>query len=431
MGTLKKLYIFLFVIILGVLVLPQFNLQIGDTQIQYPNIDFSFISPNSTLGNFKKGYGLYDSKLYTASVSIDTDLSAQEQENEFNYLIDVIQTRIDHANLYDVKVYGQKQDSEYFIKLEFPDYYQESEKLATYLISKGQISFMNDPQITENAIIDLSDSDIVGPIKAVFNDIYGSSLEFKFDDSKLLQFYSALQNERGYFLMNVDASFFAVIQNPNYVYNTNLQTSVFAVPFADIKSSVNVAIYNNIVASYFLTEPLDTQILLTETTPLIVKRDFVQDKLSYIGLFMLGSVILIIGAYLIKKGMNKGFKFGLMLTSYIVLVVFFLKIQSAVLSVSTLLGFVLGLIIAIYIIYRLLEADDSDYKKELSNYANLSIVLGLCLFTIFRLNKNIEILLDAVGVIIASIASIFILNLLNFRYILSMDFNINLKLRRK
>lgn len=427
---LKFLYVFIFIIVLVLLVLPQFSFKIGETEIKYPNIDFSIISTNAKLGNFSKGYNLYNSNLYTAEIVLDASISDQDKNNQFKYLIQTVKDRALFSNLNEVNIYGSQNEDKYYINLQFPQYIEESEKIAQYLIAKGEISFSNDPQASTNPV-SLNVGDIEGEIRSIFSEQYGNVLQFRFKQESLLTLFTALQSESGYFLMNVDSSFFAVAQDPNYsqTQSPNLQTSVVAVPFADVKLSPNVAVYTNIVRSYFLTDALDQTINLN-STPVIIKRDFVADRLSYVAILLTVAILFIIFAYINKNGLNKGIRFSLMLLSFITLTVFLLKLQSAALSFTLVLGFVVTAIIAIYIIYKLLGLDEYAQQAYLKEVIKYSIFLALSSLLLFRFLPTQSVVLDVFGVIIAASTAFFFLCLLNFKYILNLDLDYKLPKRK-
>lgn len=430
MKRLKTIYVFLFVIILGLLILPQFKLKVGDTELSYPNIDFSLISSSATLGNFSKGYGLYDSKIYAASIQFEEGVSDQVKEDTQRALLAIIKNRAEYSNLSEVNIYGSVNNGEYFVNLQFPEHISESDKIAQYLVASGNISFLNDPQVSTSTIA-LTDKDIVGPIKSIFNEQYGNVLQFKFSPESSTNLYFALQNEQGYFLMNVDSSFFAIVQDPNFTQSqsADLQNSVIAVPFADLKLSPNVAVYTNIVRTYFLTPAL-TQTLNLNTNPTIVKRDFVADRLSYIALLILLALIAIVFIYFIRKGKNKGFQFALMLSSYLVLTIFLLKLQSAVLSVSFILGFVLSVVLVVYLISKLLSLEEDIQYSYLKDIFKFTLFLALSVVVFYKFIFNAGTFIGGLGVLIASALSIMFLCIFNFKYILDLDLNIKLRKRK-
>jgi len=423
MKRLKKIYIFAFIAILGLLILPQFNIKIGDSEFKYPNIDFTSINSSATLGNFNKGYDLYDSKMYTAAVSVDNTLTTEQKQEQLKDLVDVIQTRINYSNLHDIYVSGAIENETYKLNLYFPDFVKESDIIAKYLVGKGEISFESDPQVSQTGV-SLSDADIVGQIKSIYDEQYGNVLSFKFADSALTNFYFALQNDNKYFLMRVDSSYFAVIQDPNYTntQSLDLQTAAIAVPFAEVKLSPNVAMYTNIVRSYFLTDSLVVDVNLDPNFKTI-KRDFVADKISYIAAFIVVSVGLIILLYTSKKGLKKGITFALMLASYMVLSTFLLKLQSATLSVSLIFGFILGLIITVFAIQKLLVTEEDQQKTFLNVISYYAIFIAIVIFAIYRFLLNGNSMIDAFGALLVSVFSLLILCTINFKYILDLEFN--------
>lgn len=429
MKRLKTIYIFIFIIVLGLIILPQFNIKIGDTEIKYPNIDFSGINPNATLGNFNRGYNLYDSKVYSALVSFDEDLESEAKETTLRDLVKIVTQRVTYSNLHDLNVFGSVDAEGYKINIQFPDYMQETDKLAQSLVSKGEIAFENDPQMSQT-VVSLKDSDIEGQIKSQFDEQYGNVLSFKFAKSALTNFYFALQNTNNYFLMRVDNSYFAVIQDPNYAstQSLDLQTAAIAVPFADLKLSPNVAMYTNIVRSYFLSAPL-AQTITLNPNPSIIKRDFVADKISYLALFIVAGVAMITFLYFNKRNRNQALKFSLMVGSYMVLITFLLKLQSATLSVSLIFGLVLGLVMMFFSLGKLLSTEEQFQRNYLKEIINYSLFVALCIYVLYRFLSYSNFMIDGLGALLASALSLMFLCTFNFKYIL--DSELNLKFFRK
>jgi len=421
MKRLKIVYVFVFIIILGLLILPQFNIKIGDSEIKYPNIDFSLVNSNATLGSFNKGYNLYDSEVYSATVSFDETLEAEAKESQLKELVKIINTRVAYSNLHDVKVFGSIDSEGYKINMQFPDYMQETEKLAKYLVGQGLVSFENDPQVSQVGV-SLTDTEIEGQVKSQFDEQYGNVLSFKFAKTALTNFYYALQNENKYFLMRVDNSYFAVIQDPNYAstQSVDLQTAAIAVPFADLKLSPNVAMYTNIVRSYFLEKPIEQIITLNES-PNIIKRDFVADKISYIALFIISGVAIITFLYFTKKNRIHALKFSLMVLSFMVTTTFILKLQSATLSVSLIMGFLIGLIIMFFTLGKLLSIDEPLQRSYLKEIVNYSLFVALCAYVLFRFLSYSNYMVDGLGALLAAMLSLMFLATFNYKYILDSE----------
>jgi hypothetical protein len=413
MKNLKKFYVVIFVIVLGLLIMPQFSINIAGNEIKYPNIDFTYINSQATLGNFNKGYNLYDSKIYKANLASGTDV---------NNIVDVIAKRIKYSNLNDVKVFSVKEGDNYRIALQFPDYIQESEKIAQYLLANGDVAFENDPQVSQIGV-DLTVADIQGEIKSQFNEQYGSILTFKFNESAATNLYLALQNTNKYFLMRVDNTYFAVLQDPNFTntQSLDLQTSVIAIPFADLKLSPNVATYTTIVRSYFLDQPLISN-LTPDTNYQTVKRDFVADRLSYIGILLLASIAIVIFMFGIRNSKEKSFKFALMLLSFITLTIFLLKMQSATLSANLLLGFIFATILSVFAINHVINAKEELVDIKLKDIRTYFLFVALSMFVIYRFNLFNVSFYDAVGAILAASISIIFLCVVNYKYILNLEF---------
>lgn len=432
MKKLKQVYIFGFILILFIINLPQFQLNIGDKQFVYPNIDLSIISPDSTLGNFSKGTGLFDSKLYSSEVDLATLESKTDKDGVFKELLNIVKTRAFYSNLSDVEIYGTISDSKYFVNIVFPEHYEESEKLNQALLANGSISFESDPNVSTE-VINLADTDIVGSIKSAFNEQYGNSLEFTFKADKATDLAIALNNQNNYFLMRVDTSFFAVVSHPGYQnsQSPDLKTFVLAVPFADIKLSSNVAIYNNIVRSYFLTPPLNNQ-FLTNNNFTVVNRDFVQDRLSHIAIFIVAGIALILLIALYKKGFNFGFKLFLLTSSYCLLLLTLLKLQSAVLSISLVIGFLLALSLNFIISFNLLKITSESKIVHLLNEIRLfSFFIIVLMFAVLKFLGLTYYLYDFFGVLTASAICLILLSTLNYKYILQFEFSFpKFKLKR-
>lgn len=429
MKKLKVIYLFIFIIVLGILILPQFNLKIGDTEFKFPDINLRLINESATLGNFNKGHDLYDAKIYTALVNFSEEENADSKEQSLKSLVAIIEKRIEYSNVSDINVFGSSDAEGYKINLKFPEYIEESDKIANYLLGQGIISFENDPQVTETAV-SLSDTDITGQIKSIYDETYGNVLSFKFKDTALTNLYFAFQNENNYFLMRVDSTYFAVIQDPNYTntQSSDLATSVIAVPFADLKLSPNVALYTNIVRSYFLNAPLENS-LTFNANPTVVKRNFVADKIAYIAIFIIIAVALITLLYLGNKNKQDKVRFILMVLSYLIFSTFILKFQSATLSVSLIMGYVLGLVVLFYVLEKLFLIEEDQQGQFLTSILHYGLFISLLVYVLYRFIQFNSYLVDALGALLASMLALMFLCIFNYKYILDTEFN--LKIFRK
>lgn len=421
MKTIKSIYVYLFIVILGVLVIPQFSLKIGENTFTYPNIDFTFINPNATLGNFTRGYGIYDSIIYSSLVNLDPALTDDQKEEALKSVVSVVKLRVATSNLRDVEVFGSSDQEGYKINLRFPQHIQESDKIASFLVAQGVINFEADPQVSQSPI-SLSDQDIVGEIRSIFDEQYGSVLAFKFSEDSQIRFLQALENPNNYFLMRVDTSFFAVLRDPNYTrtQSLDLATSAIAIPFADIKLSPNVALYTNIVRSYFLTPPLNEPLVISPISKLEA-RDYVADRVAYVGLLIVFAIFATWAMFSIRNGKDKAYKLGLILLSYLLLTTFILKLQSAPISIGLILGFVISYLLTFFIFSRIIQGSEESQSKRLKEVLPLFLFLTFVGFILFTFVSGATFLTDLLGVLMASSLSAIFVGAVNARFIIKFS----------
>ena len=419
---IKLFFSGLFILVFGLLILPQFKLNINGSEFQYPNINLGIVNPKSTLGEPKKGSGIYSTNEYSAQVdfSADSFLSIQEKKDIFQKLLNTIEKRVEYAYLYDIKTYGQITDGNFYIKFDIPQYYEDRESLVSILTANGRISFANDSQVSNNPV-SLTDKDIKGLVNVGYDENYGTVLEFKFADSKATALSSAVANSQKYFLMTVDGVYWAVTDN---VYTPMV---VKAIPFTNALASGSIVTYASIVRTYFLDKPLDHAIHLDSTKTAEIPRGYIQDSVGFLGIVFILSAIGLALFFYISHGLNKTIKFVLMLSSFIVFFVFLLKLQSAVLSINMLTGFTVIYVIAAIVIWGLLKSSSDEVEHNLYKFRDFSLGLFFVLLGVFKLVPNLNVLSDFFTCAITGAATLFIMTALNFKFISQLEININLR----
>ncbi len=409
--NLRFFLILLFIFILGLLALPQFQLKIGDSIFTYPNIDFSLIESKSKLGNFQRSFGIYPSKEFSADVVLDASKSDADKQKEFENILDIINKRLAYASLYDLKVRGEFTSGKYSIKLTFPDYYTEADKLAKYILGKGEISFID---YVNQSPLNLKDYDIEGSINSAYDERnLINVLEFKFKEDKTTDIVLATSNEQKVFIMVVDSASFAVGRNDT------IPNLVKAFPLVDITERKNIAIYLNIVKTYFASQPISSDITLT-STPKNIPGSYSAENLRFTSFmfFVSGVALLLASIFVFKKNF---IKFGLMLSSFVLLTVVFLKLQSAALSISTVIGFIFIYIVGSIIVWQLMKTEEDNINNELLKFRDLMLLSVIVLLIVWKLNITIGSIADFVGTVLLGSFAMLISILLVFKTVLYWD----------
>jgi len=429
-NRIKIIIIGIFILIFGLLALPNFDITFLNKQIHFTKINLATIlDKNSTLFNPRRSIGISSTKEYTAELTFvkDNKLTIDQKKQALQDTYNIIKKRINYSDLYDVKVQLYVSSDKYFIKVSFPEYYLESDILASTLLSKGEVTFFSQgDQASSLTPVNLKDSDIIGSINTSYETQLSTDqkdvLKFKFKESKVADLSQALSNSKKYFLMLVDNGTLAVIST-----GTTIVTQVEAVPLATIKDKSEIVTYLNIIKTYFLDKPLDNTLTLSSSNPKLVNPDYNPENTRFIVITFLLSLVGLIFLALIAYRRKGLIKFSLMILSYISFSIFLLKLPSAVISVYSILGFVFIYIIVAIIIWKLINVSENRLDLILNKYRDLGIYLAVILIIIYKINYNLGFLLDFIQVAIACLISFIFMCIFNFKLINTLNFKLSFK----
>ncbi|MEP7103645.1 MAG: hypothetical protein ABI721_02985 [Candidatus Dojkabacteria bacterium] len=410
-------------IVLTALALPQFKFSIGQTEISYPNVDFSLIESGSHTGNFLRGRGLFPTKEVSSTLNFtNSELSDADKRNTLDNYLKVIRNRVLAAGLAGVEVRSEIVEGTYNLIINYPDYYSNPLKYTQWLTGKGVISFATFDQTGQTGFIDLTDKDIRGNISINFISQLGSHLQFQFDSSKASVLTSTLgtataQSQVGFFLMDIDQSEQFFVRQ----YETNDATS-YTVRAIPVTYSADESVDKNIMLSIFRTYFLDSKpledLFTTEQSVQIVPSTFTQDTTQFIAVMSLVSLVLLIILSFIKFKFEAGVKFILMIGSFVTLTIVILKYSNAVLSIGTLIGFLLTTGVATLMVWRIISENDEDNNElRFQRFLNFSIALVVLTIFLSSVVKGLSMLYDLAGVILVSGLSLAIMNFFAFKAI--------------
>ncbi len=411
-------------IIFTALALPQFNFKIGDTQIYYPNIDFSLIDKASKTGNFVRGKGLYPSKEVGATLTFSsTDITDTDKINLLANYLQIVRNRINVAGLKDVEARSEISDLGYKIIINYPDYYPNPVKYTKWLTGKGTITFASIDSQGSTTAVDLTDKDISGNITINFISQIGSHLQFQFSSGKTNVLKQALtassSSQVGFFLMDLDSSEQFFIRQ--YEQNDATSLTVRAIP-VDYSSdeSTDKSILLSIVRTYFLDKsPLKDSFTVDESVT-VVPSTFSPDGTQFITVMSFVALLVLIVAAFIRFKLNGGIKYLLMITSFVAFTITFLKYSNAPLSIGTLIGMLFSVGLASLIFWNIVSEKDEDLNElNFKKYLNFSLVIIMLGVFLPALVKGIPMFYDFIGVLLISglvllVMNLFILRTLNY-----------------
>ncbi len=410
---LKYTIVILFILIFGLLALPQFHINVGDKIIEFPDINLSLLDPNSKLGNFKRSIGLYPSKEVKATIDFGTvPIDQNTKESILTQYIDVITQRINYAGLTDLKVRGEHNNTDYSIVITYPDYYTDTITFTQWLTAQGKISFVNESGDTLNPL-NIHDYDIEGSIGIDYLEQVGNHLTFKIKVEKATELANALRSSsNNAIIMSIDG-------NPLYVIIAHNTLSYYVRAIANVPEiNKNSLLY--ITRTYFLTNtPLEFKMNVAETET-NVTAIYATDGGSILGLaFILSAVILFVSAASVYK-FKGAIAFSVMLASYLAFIIVILKLLSATLSIATVAGFIISYIIGVIVIWNLLKKNPEDNKNEFDKYLLFSALILIISIVIYKLMPNLYIFNDFIGVMIIASISLVLMIAFNFRELLKM-----------
>ncbi len=429
--SLKILFIVISIFVFLILSIPTFTVNIAGQEI---NINFSdriAAKIGTSLGNFQKSFGIYPKKEINANLNFSqTNLSSdQKQELLLSYL-NKVESRVSTSGLYDIKVKAQIESDAYNLVFSFPDYYSNPENYAKWFTDKAEFSFITADQKNPTSV-DLKDYDIQGAVTIDYNDNYGSHLVFKISQDKVSTINSVFSaNSQGpYFLMEIDGypDFYIVKYDSNSTSNEDM---LRAVP-TQLVSVTNVREANdflNVARSYFLTEPFsDTFTVQPNITT--VKPIYKQDSGTFISvMFIISSLILAI--YFLVKYKFKGLiKYILSTSIFILAYVSILKILTASISTSFLIGFVLMLFILNALIYYIYEhsSDEDELITSIRMIRDISIFTFIVIAISYKLIISIGTSADFIGALLIGLLVLFVMSILYFKNVFEIEIK-NIKL---
>lgn len=418
MSLLKFKYtiVILFAIILGILALPQFHFTIGDKEFRFPDVSLSLIDSNSKLGNFKKSVGLYPSKEVKASIDFGTTpFNSDEKSVILNQYIDIINQRIAYSGLTDLKARGETNNSDYSIIITYPDYYTDKVTFTKWLTAQGKISFLNENGDSLNPL-DIYDYDIDVSIGIDYLEKVGNHLVFKIKADKTTTLANALgSSSNSAIVMGIDDS-------PAYIVVAHSTLSGYVRAIANT-TDANKNAYLYITRTYFLTDkPLEYKMNVA-SEEINVPSTYATDGGSILGIaFVLSAVALLIGA--VSRYKFKGaVTFGLMLTSYISLIIVLLKLLSAPLSIATVFGFIIAYIIGVIVIWNILKLNPEESRSQFNKHLLFSGILLITTIAVYKLMPNLYIFNDLIGVLVIASLSLGLMVFFNFKELLKLQYS--------
>ncbi|MDQ7021597.1 MAG: hypothetical protein Q9M91_07320 [Candidatus Dojkabacteria bacterium] len=139
---LKLTFVFVSIVIFTLLALPEFNIKVNGTEIDYKAVDFGTVGIDAKFSSFEKSSDLFPSTRIRVEANFDTEMSQEEKENALEKMMQVYIDRIDYkARFDDIKI--QTLSSEEFNGFVFvvPERYEFPEETVEWITGKGEINF--------------------------------------------------------------------------------------------------------------------------------------------------------------------------------------------------------------------------------------------------------------------------------------------------
>jgi hypothetical protein len=384
-------------LILFLFVIPSFTINLGDTQLKYPELDGNIWYPGSTVGNVREGRGLYPTyQVKTTPNLADVELTDEQKEAVYTDSLSRFQNRARIAGLYDVNIYRDGES----IVFEYPKYYQDIEGLTAQLSARGQIDFMSQDGGTP---LELYDYDIVGAVTQTYLPALGNHLVISFRSERVPQISSALNGDltQGYFIMNVDgqqAFFVAKTQ-----FTSDPETVLRLVP---VSQNINTTKSLAIVKSYFTENLASEYTFAGDTTVTENPVNFPLNNLASQFIFGAGIVALFTAVmyWINRKVLGK--RQLLIAVLFVLTTLALLKLSSAVLSIATYVSMIVLISAGVFFIYSYFKGE--WYTKNALR--NAFVALLAIVVILGPLSKN-WVIYDIVGVATAVLSG-FIVSLL-------------------
>lgn len=424
MITRKRISIILVTIYLGFVVLlslPVFAINLDQNKFEFPNIDLSLISQDSTLGNFFRSSGIFPTKNVSAKINFGEDeLSVEEKVAIARELGNSITRRARFAGAYDVEVQVRENNGEYSVKVMFPDYYRKPMDYAQWLFATGNITFIAADGTSE---VDLLDSDILGipAIDYIPDSTITTHIRMTVSSNmqeKLTTIFSS--SEQGNVFMGIDGL-------PVYaVYRDSIKgdaNSLLAVPasFVNLETPSERNFFLNLTRSYFLDpSPYAYQL---EVSDIIEngQRPYATEGANFLAImFVLSGVAICLYAFYRLKFRN-GLIFSITLTSIVFTAVVMLKYLAAHLSVGTILGFVFIYVLSIIYSWEIASKPTEAERSISDRYFVASIfIVIMSLLSSKLFFEKLELYYDVAGAFVLGSLAISLIAKLNIKGILKI-----------
>ncbi len=397
---LSSIILVLLNIVLIIFVIPSFTINIGGSEIKYPEIDGHFFYEGSTIGNVKEGRGLYPTYKVTVAPNFgETELSDDQKDTIINESVSRFSNRASNAGLYDLGIWREGNN----VILEFPRYYNDVSLLAKQLVAQAKIDFIS----INGSPLELYDYDIDGVISQTYLPALGNHLVLNFKSDKVNLINSALSEAgsttQGYFYMNIDnenAFFVAKTQ-----YTSDPAATLRLIP---LTQNTNTRLSLAIVKSYFEeNQPFEYAFDVNtpvEEIPANFPLKTLAEQVTIGAVFI--AVVLAVAYWVNRKVIAK--KQFATLTLFVLSTLALLKVSSAVLSVATYFSILALLVLGVMV----MSAYFRGHRLTKNLVRNLFISLLVIVIFLSPLSKN-WVLYDIVGVLSASICGMIITLLLH------------------
>jgi len=331
------------------LAIPSFSLNIGDFSFKFPDLNLSLAIPDTSFGDFKKGYGIYPNTYVKAKIN------SEVSESEANYIFNVISQRTKLSGI-GAQTELFKNQNDYYIKVTFLEDFSNYDLISSLLFTQSNFNFYSQSEDQDQQFglipIDLSVKDISGNVQKDYISDFGTHLVFSFKDEKFQVLQNAFsiksQNNTQFFILLVDQifSFFVL---PDSVSPLKVR----AIPSLNIATEKEKQLYLSIIESFFAEEkPLE----YTFSTELKTQPPLYSfSGSSIIAISFIFSFVLVLLILIRKIGIRKSMVFSFYYTYSILFSIVIFKIVSINLSISSVIAFILFSILSFYFVVNLLK----------------------------------------------------------------------------
>lgn len=420
---IKPLLSIAIIILLLAFALPQFSVQVGNYEITWPEIDLSVIGVDSRLGNFTRGNGLYPDTLlvYTADL---TSITPERQADIFARDTQIIKSRMVNTSLQDIELYSEQVNNRFQLVFTFPNNYTEAtaREIADILVSRGVVD------IWEHSDDGAQEGLDTGLLSFIYDQSEGNGYNpvvstLKYSDISSAWVEARVNYNGPVLRLRFKPSVQAVVEQ--VILDSNLLTSNPKPPvlvfdgIAEMFIIDPVAIANANIVSTSTIEPEQNLDLLA--SPILGEDNFTKMQI-YAGLInalqagegvlngsyshnitQVGNVVyapegrtvvavmfVIIGvlvflSVIIRHSWYKAWALSISVFGYGILSVGLLKLISADISISMLIAFTLGLLLAYVIVWSALD-DEKVVGVVLRHTRIMSAYLFILTGLLFNMN---------------------------------------------